>query len=480
MSMNVTPVTQRRQGWGMSTEGVSQVLYPTSAEDISEAFRIAKSRGWTVGFWGNGRSYGDAAINESQLILDFGRMNTVLSWDPSTGIIVCEPGVTIDKLWRHVIGDSYWPPVVSGTSFTTMGGIAAANIHGKNNWKHGPIGEHILAFTFVTPDGQIREVTKESDLELFSTAIGGFGWLGAFASITIKMKRVYSGRLDVLPFSCRNLDEMFAGFERCNNADFDYVVGWIDAFPDGADLGRGQIHAARYYDEGEDPAGKYMLRETDQAPSTTLFGVFPKKFMWIFIKPFANRYGMRLINAVRYFLMTLELNHRAHPQPHAEFNFLLDFVPNWQFIYKPTGLIQYQLFIPKAHAKEVFRRALELQQELGIESWLLVMKRHREDGLLMSHAVDGYSLAQDFVVTNKNRQALYDLCQQFSDMVTKVGGRFYFAKDSVLESRSVRVSLGAEVLGKFFALKRRLDPDKLLQSNLYRRVFGEMEADEDL
>ena len=144
--------------------------------------------------------------------------------------------------------------------------------------------------------------------------------------------------------------------------------------------------------------------------------------------------------------MTMDFNHKVHPQPHAQFNFLLDFVPNWQFIYKPTGLIQYQLFVPKDEARRVFRRALEIQQAAGIESWLLVMKRHRRDDFLLSHAIDGYSLAQDFVVTNKNREKLYRMTQAFSDLVTEAGGRFYFAKDSVLEPSAIRKSLGQEIL----------------------------------
>ena len=62
---------QRRSGWGMSTEGVSRVLYPRSPEEVVQAFEHASAKGWTVAFWGGGRSYGDAALNESHLLLDF-------------------------------------------------------------------------------------------------------------------------------------------------------------------------------------------------------------------------------------------------------------------------------------------------------------------------------------------------------------------------------------------------------------------------
>ena len=53
---------------------------------------------------------------------------------------VCEPGVTVRDLWRRSIGYGYWPRVVSGTMRVTMGGAAAMNIHGKNNYRLGSFG----------------------------------------------------------------------------------------------------------------------------------------------------------------------------------------------------------------------------------------------------------------------------------------------------------------------------------------------------
>ena len=65
-------------------------------------------------------------------------MNRILKWDPQTGRVTAEPGVTIEKLWQGVEPDGWWPPVVSGTMYTTLGGCLGANIHGKNNFKVGP------------------------------------------------------------------------------------------------------------------------------------------------------------------------------------------------------------------------------------------------------------------------------------------------------------------------------------------------------
>jgi len=469
---DLKPVKQRREAWGMATQSVCQVLYPASNQDILDAYALAKNQGWTIGCWGNGRSYGDVALNEGNLVLDFSRMNTILDWDPSTGLVVCEPGVRLEQLWRHCLKSGYWPPVVSGTMHTTIGGLVAANAHGKNNWKVGTIGEHVECLTLVTPSGEVLELDEGDDTGLFEACIGGFGWLGAFSKITLRMKKVHSGSLDVMPFSSNSLREMFSDFERCNAAGWDYVVGWIDAFATGRMLGRGQIHAARYFEPNQDPDAQRTLEPSVHDLPDTFLGVVPKRILWQLMKPFSNRLGMRLINWVRFMWMTLERNHHHHPQPLARFNFLLDYVPNWKWIYKPGGLIQFQLFIPKETAREVFAQALRRTQQAKLEPWLVVMKRHRGDRFLLSHALDGYSLAMDFPVRSHQREALWKLCQELIGIVVEHGGRFYFAKDSVTSGAAVKATLGENTLARFFDLKKRVDPETLIQTNLYRRVFG--------
>ncbi|MFT6146343.1 MAG: FAD/FMN-containing dehydrogenase [Myxococcota bacterium] len=471
MAVDAPETTERREGWGMASQALCEVRYPGSEEDIRAALEHARASGLTVLPWGNGRSYGDAALNESNVLLDTSRMTQIVDWDPESGVVTCQPGVTLEKLWKHILRDGWWPPVVSGTMLSTLGGLVAANAHGKNNVMHGPIGDHVVGFTLVTGAGETRQVTAESDPDLFHAAIGGMGWLGVFTSVTLQMKRVYSGQLEVLPLCEPNLQGMFDAFARCESESWDYVVGWIDGFPKGAKMGRGQIHAARYLQEHEDPDGRSSMVLEKQELPPRFFGIIPKSLLWRAVKPFANRWGMRLINWTRFTVMKVRGDGHRHRQEHARFNFLLDYIPRWKWIYKPTGLIQYQFFLPKDTAQRVFTRALAMSQSERLEPWLVVMKRHREDSFWLSHGLDGYSFACDFPVLPGRRGDLWRLTQRFNQMVADAGGRFYFVKDSVLDADSARRAWDADVLDRFFALKHELDPDGLLQSNLLRRIF---------
>jgi FAD/FMN-containing dehydrogenase len=123
-------------------------------------------------------------------------------------------------------------------------------------------------------------------------------------------------------------------------------------------------------------------------------------------------------------------------------------------------------------ALEAWTEMLKLSHRRGLPSYLGVTKRHRPDNFLLSHAVDGYSLALDFKVTDRNRAKLAQMLQDFDRIALEAGGRFYFAKNSETTAETAIRFLGEEAVAKFRSLKKRCDPHHLLESDLYRRVFG--------
>ena len=162
-------------GFGRAVNAASYSAAPTTTEELAALFKTARDEGLQVAFRGSGRSYGDASLNAGGLSLDMTQMNRCLSWDPQHGIIEVEPGVTIEGLWRRSLADGYWPAVVPGTMRPTMGGVLAMNVHGKNNFKVGPSGDHVLDFDLLTPAGDLIKCSREENADLFYAAIGGLG-----------------------------------------------------------------------------------------------------------------------------------------------------------------------------------------------------------------------------------------------------------------------------------------------------------------
>jgi decaprenylphospho-beta-D-ribofuranose 2-oxidase len=472
-SGHATLPAERLEGfssWGENLRVMSYVYRPSVADAIPAVFETAREQGVSVGLRGAGCSYGDASLNRERITLDLTRMNRILGWNPETGVLRAEPGVTIRQVWEHAIGDGWWPAVVPGTMFPTVAGVAAMNIHGKNHVHVGPIGEHIREFDLLLPGGETRRCSPRENAELFHAAIGGFGMLGVMTSVTLQLRRVHSGRLRVTPNSAANWNEMFAAF-RERTADADYIVGWIDCFAHGADAGRGLIHTANYLAPGEDPEPARTLQVRYQELGDTVLGFLPKSTLYRFLGPVFRPKGMRRANAAQY-LLGARKSGTPHLETHAAFAFMLDYVPNWKRAYGPGGLLQYQTFLPDATAEAVFRSQLERCRRAGLVPLLGVFKVHRADKFLMSYAVDGWSLALDFARTTENQAALVSLFAEMDREVVAAGGRFYFAKDSLLQPERLGTFFAEPRVQRFLELKREIDPENLLQTDLYRRIFG--------
>jgi decaprenylphospho-beta-D-ribofuranose 2-oxidase len=467
------------EGWGMAVGAAGYVFRPTTIDGVWAAVEAARAHRVPLVPRGAGQSYGDAALAPESVVLDLSRMDRILSWDPATGIIEVEPGVTVRRLWRYALGDGWWPPVVTGTMEPTVGGCLAMNVHGKNHWALGTFGEHCLELQLLLPSGELRMVRPDTDAELFHAVIGSFGQLAIVVGARLQLKRVHSGLLEVRAVSAPDLDTMLRLADEAKD-DWEYVVGWIDAFATGRSLGRGLLHFARHLEPGEDTAPAQTLRPDHQDLPDTLLGVVPRSVMWRLLRPFTNRPGMRLINLVKYLSGSTLGDGAGYRQSLAEFSFLLDYVPGWKRIYRPGGMIQHQSFVPTSRASEVFRRQLEAGRRGSQPSFLAVLKRHRPDPFLVGHGVDGFSLALDFPVIQGRRAGLWQLVREMAEPVVEAGGRFYPAKDAALPGELYRSTFRGGELERFAELKAELDPERHLRSALADRLLDGIHPTDDL
>ncbi|NOZ77582.1 MAG: FAD-binding oxidoreductase [Acidobacteria bacterium] len=462
------------QGWGKAVGAAGYAFRPSDVAGIRHVLERARDHRVPLVLRGAGRSYGDAALLAEAVILGLERMNRVLAWDPTSGVMDVEPGVTIDQVWRRALPDGWWPPVVTGTATPSIGGVLSMNAHGKNNWVRGTTGEHCEELDLLLPSGEIRTLTPAGDPELFHAVIGGFGQLGIMTRARLRLMRVHSGLLEVQAVSARNMGEMLRLLDEAKDR-WEYVVGWIDAFAGGRRLGRGLLHFARHLDDGEDVAPAKHLDILAHEPPRRIAGVLPVSVVPHILKPLTNRPGLRLINRVKYEAGRLTAGERRFHQSVVSFSFLLDAIPGWERIYEPGGLIQHQSFVPVSSAERVFVRQLELCRKAGMPSFLAVLKRHRPDPFLLTHGLDGFSLALDFPVTAGNRDCLWGLVRELAEPVVEAGGRFYPAKDAALPGELFRAAFTDGQLDRFARLKRELDPGSLLRSSLADRLLAPLQ-----
>ena len=86
---------------------------------------------------GMGRSYGDVCLlKDGNLLLTTG-MDRLIDFDPETGLLTAEAGVTLAQILDFAVPRGFFLPVSPGTKYVTLGGAIANDIHGKNHHVSG-------------------------------------------------------------------------------------------------------------------------------------------------------------------------------------------------------------------------------------------------------------------------------------------------------------------------------------------------------
>lgn len=415
---------ERVEGFGLYNVSVSPVFRPASLPALRDALTACASNGSKPVFRGAGRSYGDAATNPAGPVVEMTGLNAVAAFDETSGVVRAGAGLTLGELWKWGIPRGLWPPVVTGTMHVTLGGAVAMNVHGKNGWKEGTFGDHVESVSILKGGGRVEEMLRGTSA--FDDVVGNWRRPDPIVEVALKLKRVETGYLDVEAFVTPNLAATLAGLDGAKDGR-DYVVGWMDCWRTGRNLGRSVLHLAN---EHAARAGEPRGLSVEEQVADIRMGPLPAPILLLGLKLTAAGPLMRLVNLGKYTASAFQGRHR-YRQSLVAYSFLLDYLPGWNEAYRPGGFIQYQLFVPKDAAESAFAKALRLQHESGVVSSLAVIKRHRRDRFPRGYALDGFSLALDFAVTRAKASPLVALCRAFDALLLECGGRAYKAKDCV-------------------------------------------------
>jgi FAD/FMN-containing dehydrogenase len=127
--------------------------------------------------------------------------------------------------------------------------------------------------------------------------------------------------------------------------------------------------------------------------------------------------------------------------------------------------------VPRSQAELLFEEVMRRSQANHFMPLWCIVKQHRRDPFLLSYQVDGFSLELNYQITSQTSQRLRQMLRELMDLVIAAGGRFCFAKDSLLTHALYRASVGEAAGEAFLQLKQRYDPELLFQSDLFRRVL---------
>jgi decaprenylphospho-beta-D-ribofuranose 2-oxidase len=462
--MAIQRIQTELTNWSKTARSACLVYRVSDQSGIHTTLAEAQAQHLSVVPHGAGHSYTDAALNTKGVVIDLTPMRRILAWDTEQGVMRVEPGVTLLEMIALASRDGWWPAIAPSTPAVTIGGCAAMNVNGRNSWKYGPFGANILALDVLLASGEIRTLERERDVELFHAFVGSLGLLGFITSITIQMQRIPSGSVLVSRRSAADLAGIFSIFAE-EEGHSDFMEAWLDGFSSGNKLGRGHVTYAQWVDS------------FDAAPVASPLPVPPARPDQPLVRLAAGlarpvlRPGVKMLNSFNYWGNRMSHTASGNPRGYYHYMFWPPAAFNWYHAVFLDGVETFQAFVPDDQAREVFSQVLGYSQQHGCLPIWCIIKKHRRDPFLLSYQVDGYSLELNYQRTRQNARILQQVLQDMLAIVIEAGGRFYLAKDHFLTHAQYRRSVGDAVVDTFLQYKQRFDPEMLLQSDLFRRLF---------
>ena len=441
------PALEDVAGWGRFPVGRGRVARPEQLDVPAGAEPLVPR--------GLGRAYGDAALPHSPggLVVESTRADRIRSFDPATGRLDCEAGLSLAEILRVFVPRGWFPPVTPGTKFVTVGACVACDVHGKNHHRDGSFGAFVERVALRVADGRLVECGPDRERELFLATVGGMGLTGLIVEVTLRLKRIESPWMVVETQGMPNLDAMLEAL-RLSAAHWPYTVGWIDCLARGAALGRGLLMRGRHATQVEVGPRDAPRPRHVEVPFDAPEWLLNPLFMRWFNRLYAWRHGTAL---------------RRRIESYDAFFYPLDAVGRWNRLYGRRGLLQYQCVLPRAAGPRPVAILLERLAAAGAASFLAVIKDcGPASDAYLSFPMEGTTLALDL----PNRGTVTEaLIHDLNATVVEHGGRVYLAKDAVTRPEDFARMMPR--LPEWRAVRDRWDPTRRFRSAQSVRVLGD-------
>jgi len=434
--------SQRFESWGRYPSYPSE-LVPLPWADAFPPPGTPPAGALPVGL---GRSYGDVCLLKDGRLLSAVPLDRLLAFDPATGLLQCESGVSLAAILDFAVPRGYFLPITPGTKYVTVGGAIANDVHGKNHHVAGCFGNHVTRLELRRSDGSRLLCSPTENSAYYAATIGGLGLTGLISWAEIQLKPIVSRSMDYIGVQYHGVDEFFDLSKQF--AGSEYTVSWIDCVSTGKNFAR----------------GIFMAGDHSHTPAPLKISAKPKLVFPIDLPGFClNRTTISAFN-------TLYFNKQMKPRvttqvDYEPFFYPLDAVLHWNRMYGRQGLLQFQYAIPWQHAREGTIAILREVAKSGLASFLAVLKVFGEvksPGLL-SFPQPGVTLALDFPIRPDVSFALVD---RLNAMTLEFGGRLYPAKDSRMTPAQYQT-----VYPNWRTLESLRDP--LLTSSFWQRVTAQ-------
>jgi FAD/FMN-containing dehydrogenase len=449
----------------MNPTRVARVIPVRSAADAKRAIQLSKSTGKAISIAGGRHAAGGQQFGTNNLLIDTQEWNQILHFDQDRGLLTVAGGIEWPEIMSYYLSLQKGKPKQwgiaqkqGGLDRLTIGGTLSANAHG-HTLGMPPIVANIESFELLDAAGEARICSRESNAELFRTAIGGYGLFGIISQVTLRLVPRTKLRRNV---AWANSEDVIATLEKraaggSLYGDFQFSID--ETSPDF--VSRGILTTYDPVDEitladdtprelsSDNLEQLLLLAHTDRAKAFRAYAdaTLPTsgEVVWSDThqySPYPRGYHHRLD----------QILHAAHPgsDPLSE-------------VYVPRS--QLVEFLAEA------RRELLARKAIVIYGTVRLIQRDSET--FLAWAKESYACVIFTIHTDHTPEGVAQTADTFSALIAMAiarGGSYYltynrFANLKLLDSAYPQFS-------EFLRLKTKYDPQGMFQSDWYRHYSG--------
>ncbi len=172
---------------------VHRIVLPDTLDAARKAIGAARREGRAVCIAGGRHAMGAQAFATDGVLIDIRKLNRVLAFDATRGLIEVESGLQWPQLLEHLVSAQrgrarQWgfSQKQTGADRLTMGGCLAANVHGRGLTLPPFVGD-VESFKLIDARGELVDCRRSENPELFRLVIGGYGLFGLVYSVTLRL-----------------------------------------------------------------------------------------------------------------------------------------------------------------------------------------------------------------------------------------------------------------------------------------------------
>ena len=171
----------------MNPTYVKEIILADTIEKIQNVIKRANKENLKVSMSGTKHSQGGHAFFDGALLLDMTGLNKIISLDTAKKVIHVQSGVTWAQIQEFINPHNLAIRAMQSSNVFTVGGSMSSNVHGRDP-KNSLIVETIEDFRLILATGEIINVSRDENQELFSLVIGGYGLFGIITDVRIRLK----------------------------------------------------------------------------------------------------------------------------------------------------------------------------------------------------------------------------------------------------------------------------------------------------